>query len=147
MKCKVARGLLSRYLDDELAPSSRAALEGHLSQCARCRAELVVQCRLWAFLGALEPLEAPEVLVGIERRLAEPPRWFLSWNVLRARASSYSAAAALLALFSLVGLWAGSTCQGTTQAREFEPAMAELLSSAPAGMEFGVACGRPGGKP
>jgi len=31
---------LSEYLDDELPPGERAALEGHLAQCAECSATL-----------------------------------------------------------------------------------------------------------
>jgi anti-sigma factor RsiW len=146
MKCKAARRSLSRYLDDELAALSRSALEVHLSQCAACRAELALQRRLWSLLGAIEPLEAPEILAGIERRLAEPPRRPYSLESLR-RVTGLAAAAALLAVFSLAGVWAGSSCLETLQVREFEPAMTELLSSAPAGMEFGVACARPGVRP
>jgi len=146
MECKAARESLSRHLDNELAASSRAALEVHLSQCAACRAELVLQRRLWVLLGALEPLEAPEVLAGVERRLAEPSRSPFSLESLR-RVTSLAAAAALLAVLSLAGVWAGSSCRETSQAREFEPVMTELLSSAPAGMEFAAACARPGVRP
>jgi anti-sigma factor RsiW len=41
MRCRHSRRLFSRHLDGRLGDSERHALDGHLSGCARCRAELV----------------------------------------------------------------------------------------------------------
>ena len=45
---------LSEYLDDELPPGERAALEGHLTQCAECSATLADLRRVVARARALE---------------------------------------------------------------------------------------------
>lgn len=45
---------LSEYLDDELPPGERAALEGHLAQCAECSATLADLRRVVARARALE---------------------------------------------------------------------------------------------
>lgn len=45
---------LSEYLDDELSAAERAALEGHLAECATCRALLVELGGVVAKAGALE---------------------------------------------------------------------------------------------
>ncbi len=95
----------------------------------------------------LGPIEAPELLAGIERRLAEPSRWSLWIGLLRTRGAGFAAASALLALFVLGGVWAGSTLRQPAPAREHDPVLTELLSNAPAGMEFAAACGRPGDEP
>ena len=47
---------LSEYLDDELPPGERAALEGHLAQCAECSATLADLRRVVARARALESL-------------------------------------------------------------------------------------------
>src|SRR4051794_39262488 len=45
---------LSEYLDDELSPGERVALEGHLAQCAECSATLADLRRVLARARALE---------------------------------------------------------------------------------------------
>jgi anti-sigma factor RsiW len=61
VKCRKARQLLSPYIDDELTPKEKAALEEHLASCEACRAEL-------------EELRAvSDVLGEIFRRLEPPP--------------------------------------------------------------------------
>lgn len=47
------RERLSAYLDDQLAPAERAALERHLPACARCAAELAELRRIVALLHAM----------------------------------------------------------------------------------------------
>src|ERR1700730_4346214 len=57
----VDEGTLHAYLDGELPPPERAALEGHLAQCAPCRATLVEERALLerasALLGSAGPAE------------------------------------------------------------------------------------------
>lgn len=59
----VDEGTLHAYLDGELPPSERAAVESHLAQCPTCRATLaeerVLLERANALLGSARPVERP----------------------------------------------------------------------------------------
>src|SRR6267378_1436927 len=59
----VDEGTLHSYLDGELSPDERAAVDSHLAQCATCRASLAEERALLeranAVLGAARPLERP----------------------------------------------------------------------------------------
>jgi hypothetical protein len=74
---------LSEYLDEELAPSERAACEAHLAGCAACRALLEDLRRVQRAARAL-PTRPPErdLWPGIERELGRgAPRmtWLLAF--------------------------------------------------------------------
>ena len=61
---------LSEYLDDELPPGERAALEGHLAQCAECSATLADLRRVVARARALESTgPATDLWPGIAARI------------------------------------------------------------------------------
>jgi len=61
---------LSEYLDDELPPGERAALEGHLAQCAECSATLADLRRVVARARALESTgPATDLWPGIATRI------------------------------------------------------------------------------
>jgi anti-sigma factor RsiW len=61
---------LSEYLDDELPPGERAALEGHLTQCAECSATLADLRRVVARARALESTgPATDLWPGIATRI------------------------------------------------------------------------------
>jgi anti-sigma factor RsiW len=61
---------LSEYLDDELPPGERAALEGHLAQCAECSAALADLRRVVARARALESTgPATDLWPGIATRI------------------------------------------------------------------------------
>ena len=57
MRCYRARRWLSTYLDDELDPGWREALETHLDSCEACSAELELYKHHWASLA--EGVQAP----------------------------------------------------------------------------------------
>jgi hypothetical protein len=40
LNCKEVRRQISNYLDDDISPEMRAALEAHLAQCKHCTAIL-----------------------------------------------------------------------------------------------------------
>lgn len=66
MNCKTAVGMLSAYLDRELAPQERDAVRLHLADCDACRTE---ERDLRALKGLLLGVRAPEPAPDFERRL------------------------------------------------------------------------------
>ena len=66
MNCKTTVGMLSPYLDRELAPVERDAVRAHLADCDRCRAE---ERDLRTLKGLLLGVRAPEPAQDFERRL------------------------------------------------------------------------------
>jgi anti-sigma factor RsiW len=86
--------LLSALLDGELIESDRRHVEGHLAQCAGCRAELEGLNEARAAVRSLPVMDLPAGLMPADDREAEvipltrrPPVWVAA------------AAAAILALF------------------------------------------------
>ena len=147
MKCKAARKMMSRYLDDELSSSAGNSFETHLAQCPACQAEYATQRRLWDLLLRAETIKAPDVIVGVEARLAEPRGWAAFVAGLRPRTLGYAAAAAVLVgLFAGAGVWAGAK-QHRSSAGEHDQAIAEFLSDAPPGMEVVAALDQIGERP
>ena len=66
MNCKSTVGMLSAYLDRELAPTERDAVRAHLADCDRCRVE---ERDLRALKGLLLGVRAPEPRQDFELRL------------------------------------------------------------------------------
>ena len=79
MNCAEVQDNLSAWLDQELAPESRARVDRHLERCAGCRRELA---RLQALDQALDALSAPlpaGLPEKVRLRLQRPPRrWWQS---------------------------------------------------------------------
>src|SRR5689334_13878143 len=75
----VDEGTLHSYLDGELSPDERQAVENHLSQCAPCSASLAeeqaLRERASAVLGAARPLERPMPPFERLRRTSKPSPW------------------------------------------------------------------------
>ena len=59
MRCLKAHKLLSPYMDGELHPAKREALESHLKECDGCRAEFESLQKLQALFGHTEKYSAP----------------------------------------------------------------------------------------
>src|SRR6266576_7105936 len=97
----VDEGTLHAYLDGELPPAERTALETHLADCATCRAALTeeraLRERASAVLGSARPAErsAPP----LEQLRREPKR--SPWRVRRSFAWAASLALALGLGYSL----------------------------------------------
>ena len=70
----VSTDRLSEYLDDELSPGERAALEGHLAGCAECSATLADLRRVVARARALESTgPATDLWPGIAAGIGAAP--------------------------------------------------------------------------
>ncbi len=72
-------GTLHSYLDGELSPEERAAVESHLSQCATCRASLAEERALLdrasTLLGSARPVERPAPSFEQLRRESKRSPW------------------------------------------------------------------------
>jgi anti-sigma factor RsiW len=135
MHCEAASKLISRYLDNELSPQDRASLDLHLAQCSGCQAELAAQQKLWAFLVRVEPIQSPNLILAVEAQLSKPRGWAALLARLQLPSMGYAAAAALLVgVFVLSGVWAGSRLHGSTEG-EHDRAVVDLLTDTPPGME------------
>jgi anti-sigma factor RsiW len=64
---------LSAYLDGELAPAERRAIEAHLAVCAACREELDALAQVKRLLGRLPEVEPPAGLWASLRARAVAP--------------------------------------------------------------------------
>ncbi len=97
----VDEGTLHAYLDGELPPAERTALETHLADCATCRATLTeeraLRERASAVLGSARPAERPAP--PLEQLRREPKR--SPWRVRRSFAWAASLALALGLGYSL----------------------------------------------
>ena len=97
----VDEGTLHTYLDGELPPAERTALETHLADCPTCRATLTeeraLRERASAVLGSARPAERPAP--PLEQLRREPKR--SPWRVRRSFAWAASLALALGLGYSL----------------------------------------------
>ena len=75
MTCHETRQQFSAYLDALLAPEQQAAVERHLDDCSRCRADAQALKQMLASLRALTAPEAPSLLPGIHAKLDAAPWW------------------------------------------------------------------------
>jgi anti-sigma factor (TIGR02949 family) len=107
MNCNAAKSHLYAYVDGELAPDRRQALERHLAGCEGCRrlAELEVAFQE-AYVRRLRPDPAPETLRARVREVlaALPPRLPARRRRWRRRVGLGAAALALLAAGAGLGL-------------------------------------------
>lgn len=104
---------LSDYLDDELSPSDKRALEAHLTTCAACGRTLDELRRVVARAGALEDRPpAKDLWNGVARRIGVTvPANVIDITEKRRRRFAYTgpqlaAAAMLLVAASGTGVWA-----------------------------------------
>ncbi len=109
---------LSEYLDDELAPGERAALEAHLSTCADCRATLDDLRRVVARAQGLEDQPpAVDLWAGVAERIGAgqvvplAARRRVSFSI-----PQLAAAGIALALLSGGGVWLGLRPEPVTPA-------------------------------
>ncbi|HUJ71889.1 MAG TPA: zf-HC2 domain-containing protein [Verrucomicrobiae bacterium] len=76
------RSDLSAYVDDELTPTQRAAVEAHLASCPGCQQELEDLKALGTHLAALPIVPpAPQFVADVRRKIArgyktETPTWY-----------------------------------------------------------------------
>jgi hypothetical protein len=104
---------MSEYLDGELSPARRAALESHLPTCAECTRTLAELRAVVSHAHALPDSPAPDALwAGIEARLQPRRREVIdlrsagAWvRRLSFTVPQLAAAGLVLALFSGGGVW------------------------------------------
>jgi anti-sigma factor RsiW len=87
MRCRTAERWMSRFVDGELPPSRRDALDGHLVACPRCRSRARDFARLKESLvrpGVPEPLpyfyERLRIRID-EREKAAPSALWVRWSL------------------------------------------------------------------
>ena len=96
MTCHEARELFSAFVDDELDPRERSALDAHLVGCADCRRELDRFGRTVSLVQALPPERAPAGFVDRVVTRARPAPWpvrlvrglFVPWTKLPLEAAA-----------------------------------------------------------
>ena len=88
---------LSAYLDDQLSPSVKEALEAHLVSCVSCRDDLESLRNVTMLLHRV-----PQVPVPRSYTLSEAPAKGLTWSVRYAAPLRYSTAVASLLLLAVV---------------------------------------------
>lgn len=107
MTCDDRREEIVAYLDGELGPSERSALEAHLAGCPVCQRALEAERRLSSALGELSPLQPSanfeaRFWARIAREQEAPsgwgPRRFTRRLALALAGAAALAAAAILAL-------------------------------------------------
>jgi anti-sigma factor (TIGR02949 family) len=116
MVCRAVRAKLFRYLDEELAPAERTALERHVTACSECRCLLDLERTFrHTHIVPLQVEAAPEeVRAQVVRFLnALPGRPSTSWE-RRVFRCSLAAGIAIIFLggllwFGLQQLWTGMT--------------------------------------
>lgn len=75
MDCEAAKNDLGRYLDEELSPTARAAVEAHVTSCDACVAELETLRSMAAELASDSSVRVPAKLWdSIERTLDQQGR-------------------------------------------------------------------------
>jgi hypothetical protein len=65
MKCENGKQQLSRWINNQMTETERAAFEVHLSECAACRMELETDQQVWDLMGEIT---APEPSVSLRPR-------------------------------------------------------------------------------
>lgn len=106
MNCREVRGLLGTYLDDEVTPSERTLIEGHLADCAACRQRLLatqaLQGRIRQTLQAKAALATPsaDAWARLEPRL---PRQKVRtpWLAGNVRAAAWALATLLVIVMTV----------------------------------------------
>lgn len=76
MNCDEVKALLSEYVDEVLAPETRAFVDEHLSACDGCQRELVSLRALVSDLGSLESVEPPRDFLDQLHERLEKRSWF-----------------------------------------------------------------------
>jgi anti-sigma factor (TIGR02949 family) len=102
-ECDSIREHFSPWLDGELDPDTRAAVEAHLAQCSECMRELDAFKRVTELYASLEAVPAPGNFENLVRERLRPPVVQLRARRLPVRKMwPLAAAAAFLAISALV---------------------------------------------
>jgi anti-sigma factor RsiW len=116
--------LLAGYVDGSLSDRERAAVESHLSTCARCREESGLAMRAVATLNELDDVPVPvgvmsPVTAELAQRMSRATPRPLSQRVLWAAGGAIAAAfVGLMAIWVLPGIGANDNAGGGAAAPE-----------------------------
>jgi anti-sigma factor RsiW len=117
--------LLADYVDGTLTDEDRAAVDAHLSSCARCRAEVDVASRAARALASLAEPPAPAGLADAAIAEARAPRLARAAAPRWYRAAAVVAAAAAIVLVALTLPHIGTSSDRSSAASaSVRPAMA-----------------------
>ncbi len=105
-ECRTTEGLLSPYLDGELAADQSSRCAEHLAECAECRAELERLALIRSVLHAMPQPEAPPHLAALIKSSLADSRRPVAVRAWPAWAMPVAAAATLVIALS-VGLLRG----------------------------------------
>ncbi|MCS6860025.1 MAG: zf-HC2 domain-containing protein [Abditibacteriales bacterium] len=154
-KCQSVEWRLSAYLDGQLQPTDRAAVEAHLRECPKCAAMLRA---MRVGVEALRSMRTTEVSDAFWQRLRErlpqekPTGWqrwvtALRWGwTERQQAACRRLAAAAIGVVILIGSWTGvKNYQGRVAAEQYAEQCAERHSLYLVHQPFGDATALSGG--
>ena len=108
MKCRHAKKMISRYVDDELSPEEKKAFDCHIQSCASCRNELEETRALHRLFASAEKYSAPyefatRVFANLEEKEPSPVRGILGFRPYFLRAAEVVFALVVMTLGILSG--------------------------------------------
>lgn len=110
MNCKVAKRLISAFVDGELGHDKTALLSQHLASCRVCREEMAVLKRTVEAIGVCGDIEPSFTLADIRERAArrQPASLVPAWLREMPRLATAAMVLAALAAGSISGIYYGS---------------------------------------
>jgi anti-sigma factor RsiW len=108
MKCRHARKMISRYVDDELTPDERRDFDSHIKGCASCRNELEETGALHELFASARRFPAPygfstRVLANLEEKERSRAQGILGFRPFFLRAAQVAFALVVMTVGVISG--------------------------------------------
>lgn len=119
--CEAAREAAQAYLDGELSPQERCAVEAHLASCAGCRRAVAAYGRLFEALGRPAIPPPARLVSGVLRAVAAAERRRARWQAVVMAAAVLVATGALVLLAwqdAALGAWGDLAGLGSAETWE-----------------------------